>query len=125
MSLILIMLLSFAACLYFPWWSIAIVAFIVAIVIQQTPGMSFVTGFFALFFLWGGLSFWISNTNGHVLAHKLSILILKTDSPWLLMFVSALIGALVAGFAAMTGSYLLKLYYLSKRRDSKNSITAD
>ncbi|MEP6595673.1 MAG: hypothetical protein ABJA71_06985 [Ginsengibacter sp.] len=119
------MLLSFVACLYFPWWSVALVAFIVAIIIQQTPGMSFVTGFFALFFLWGGLSFWISNTNGYLLAHKLSLLILKINSSWLLMFLTAIIGALVAGFAAMTGSYFLKLYYLSKRGASKNSVTVD
>ena len=118
-SLILIMLLSFALGLYLPWWSIGVVGFIVAIIIQQTPGMSFVTGFFALLLLWGGLSFWINSNNGHLLAHKASSLIFKTDNPWLLMFVTAIIGALVAGFGAMTGSYLLKLYYLSKRINSK------
>ena len=118
-SVILIMLLSFISGLYLPWWSIAVVAFIVAIVIHQTPGMSFFTGFIALFLLWSILTFWISNNNGHLFAHKLSALIFKKDSPWLLVFVSAIIGALVAGLAAMTGSFLLKLYYLSKRADSK------
>jgi hypothetical protein len=117
-SWILTMLLSFTACLYFPWWSIAIVAFIVAVVIHQTPGMSFFTGFFALFLLWGSLSVWISSSNGYLLAHKVSSLILKTDSPGLLTLATALIGALVGGFAAITGSYLLKFYYLSKRPDS-------
>jgi len=116
-SLLLIALLSFAACLYFPWWSIALVAFIVSVVIQQTPGMSFVTGFFALFILWGSLSLWISNNNGNLFAHKISSLIFKTDSPWLLILATAITGALVAGFAAVTGSYLLKLYYLSRRTD--------
>ncbi|MEO6220139.1 MAG: hypothetical protein ABIO81_06905 [Ginsengibacter sp.] len=117
-SFLLTALLSFVACLYFPWWSIAVVAFIIAIAIQQTPGMSFIAGFFALLFLWGGLSFWISSNNGHLLAHKTSSLIFKTDSPGLLILVTAIIGALVAGFAAMTGTYLLKLYYVSKRKDS-------
>ena len=107
-SLLLIMLLSFAACLYFPWWSIAIVAFIVAALIPQGAGKSFFTGFLALFLLWGGLSFWISNNNDHILAHKVSLLILKIDSPYLLMLATALIGGVVAGFAAMTGSFLRK-----------------
>jgi hypothetical protein len=107
-SLLLIMLLSFAACLYFPWWSIAIVAFIVAALIPQGAGKSFFTGFLALFLLWGGLSFWISNPNHHILAHKVSLLILKIDSPYLLMLATALIGGVVAGFAAMTGSFLRK-----------------
>ena len=105
-SLLLIMLLAFVACLYLPWWSIAIVAFIVAIGIPQSPMRSFLTGFLALFLLWGGLSFWISSANAHLLAQKVSLLILKMDNPYLLIIATALIGALVAGFAALSGSYL-------------------
>jgi hypothetical protein len=105
-SIVLTALLSFATCLYLPWWSIAVVAFVVAILIPQMAGKSFLTGFIALFLLWGLLSFWISNNNGHILAHKISLIILKVDSPYLLMLATALIGALVAGFAAMTGGYL-------------------
>lgn len=107
-SLFLIMLLSFVTCLYFPWWSIAIVAFIVAVLIPQNPVKSFITGFLALFLLWGGLSLWISNNNDHILAHKVSLLILKIDSPYLLMFATAFLGALVAGFAAITGNFVRK-----------------
>ena len=107
-SLILTILLSFAACLFFPWWSIAIAAFVVAALIPQKPGKSFATAFAALFLLWGGLSFWMSNNNDHVLAHKVSQLILKVDSPAMLVIATALIGALVAGFAALAGSFLRK-----------------
>jgi CRISPR/Cas system-associated protein Cas5 (RAMP superfamily) len=46
--------------------------------------------------------------NEHLLAHKVSVLILKMDNPYLLIFATALIGALVAGFAALTGAYLRK-----------------
>ena len=107
-SLILTALLSFAACLFLPWWSIAIAAFIVAVLIPQQAGKAFLTGFLALFILWGGLSFWISNSNEHLLAHKVSMLILKMDNPYVLMLATALIGALVAGFAALSGSLLKK-----------------
>lgn len=107
-SLILMSLLSFAACLYFPWWSIAIVSFIVSALIPQRPGISFITGFAALFFLWGILAFWISHNNQHILAHRVSLLILKTDNPYLLILATALTGALIAGFASLAGSYLKK-----------------
>ena len=107
-SLILTILLSFAACLFLPWWSIAIAAFVVAALIPQKPFKAFLTGFIALFLLWGALSFWMSNNNDHILAHKVSQLILKMDNPILLIFATALIGALVAGFAALAGSYLRK-----------------
>lgn len=105
-SILIIALLSFAACLYFPWWSIAIVAFIVSVLIKQRAGISFLTGFIALFLLWGALSFLISTNNDHILAHKISLIILKFDSPYLLILATALIGALIAGLAAMSGSFL-------------------
>jgi hypothetical protein len=105
-SIILIILLSFCACLYFPWWSIAIVAFIIAALIPQKPGVSFVAGFVALFLLWGGLSFWINSNNDGILAKRVSLLIFKSESPLLLIFITALIGALIGGFAALTASYI-------------------
>ncbi|MDP4285653.1 MAG: hypothetical protein Q8891_14635 [Bacteroidota bacterium] len=105
-SIILIILLSFCACLYFPWWSIAIVAFIVAALIPQNPGISFIVGFVALFLLWGGLSFWINSNNDGILAKRVSLLIFKNESPLLLIFITALIGALIGGFAALTASFI-------------------
>ena len=107
-SIILIALLSLAACLYLPWWSIAVVAFAVAAVIPQKPFKAFLTGFIALFLLWGALSFYISSNNEHLLAHKVSLLILKMDSPVLLITATALVGALVAGFASLSGSFIRK-----------------
>lgn len=107
-SLILMALLSFAACLYMEWWSIAIACFLVALIIRQHPGVAFLTGFLALFILWAGLSFWISNNNGHILAHKMSVILIKTDNPFLLMIITGLVGALVGAFAALTGSLLRK-----------------
>ncbi len=105
-SILLIALLSVAACLYLPWWSIGIVAFIVAALIPQKPFKSFLTGFIALFLLWGLLSWYISSNNNHLLAHKVSLVILKTDSPFILIIATAIIGALVAGFAALSASYV-------------------
>lgn len=107
-SLILMAALSFAACLYLPWWSIAIVCFIIAVLIPQPAGTAFLCGFISLFILWAGVSFWISNNNEHVLAHKISALILKKDNPDMLIIVTGLIGAVVGGFAALTGSLLRK-----------------
>lgn len=107
-SLILTILLSFAACLFLPWWSIAIAAFLVAALIPQKPVKSFITAFIALFLLWGGLSFWMSNNNDHILANKISLLILNKSGSTMLILATALIGALVAGFAALSGSYLRK-----------------
>ena len=104
-SLILIAILSYAACLYFPWWSIAVIAFAVNLIIYQKPLLAWLSGFLAIFILWVAISFIISNNNEHVLAHKISILILKMDSPAVIILVTGLIGGLVSGFAALAGNY--------------------
>ncbi len=106
LSLLCMALLSFLACLYLPWWSIAPVCFLVAALVPQKPFIGFLTGFTALFFLWGILSYWMSVQNEHILAKRVSMIILKQENPVMLILISALIGALVAGFAAMTGSFL-------------------
>ena len=108
-SIVLIALLSFAIGLYLPWWSLAIAAFLIPVFINQKPGWAFISGFTALFLLWGMLALTISADNSHLFAHKISLLILKSDSPMLLVFVTALLGALVAGLAALSGSLLRKL----------------
>ena len=103
---ILIAFLSFVTCLYMPWWTIAITAFMVSLFIHQRPLMAFGSGFLALFCLWGVLSFLISSSNEHILAHKLSVLMVQADNVFMLILLTALIGALVGGFGSLTASYL-------------------
>lgn len=108
-SLLLIMLLSFVASLYMDWWCIALVAFIVAACIHQKPGKAFLTGFIALFLLWGVMAWWIDSKNEHVLSQKVAMLIGLGSSSFLLVLVTALIGAVVAGLGALSGSYLRRV----------------
>lgn len=107
-SIILIALVSFAACTLLPWWSIAPAAFIVSVLIPQKRGSAFLSGFTALFILWGSYTYYISMLNEHILAHKISLLILKNDQPFLLVLITACIGGVVAGLAAVAGSLLRK-----------------
>ena len=109
-SVLLTALLSFAACLFLPWWIIAITGFVVAFAIPQKAGIAFLAGFIALFFLWAGLSFWMSAANNHLLAHKISLLFIKVDNPILLIAITGLIGGLVAGFGGLTGRLSRKLF---------------
>lgn len=104
-SLLLTAFLSFVACLYFPWWSIAVVAFLVYALIPQKHFISFLGAFLALFLFWGLFSFWISATNHHILADRVSLL-LKMGSPAVMIAITALIGGVVAGLAGLAASYL-------------------
>jgi hypothetical protein len=104
-SVLVIALLSLAAGLFLPWWTIAVVAFVVTSLIPQNPLRSFLSGFIALFLLWGALSWFISSNNEHLMASKVA-LILKMGNPIIMIVATALIGALVAGFAALAGSFV-------------------
>jgi hypothetical protein len=108
-SILLTALLSFALCIYLPWWVISIAAFIVAFAIPQLPWKAFISGFLALFLLWAIMSWMISAANNDLLAGKVSMIILNQDNTGLLILVTGLIGGLVAGFGALTGSLARKL----------------
>ncbi|MEJ7740161.1 MAG: hypothetical protein WKF97_22295 [Chitinophagaceae bacterium] len=107
-SIALIALLSFAASLYFPWWCIAVVALIVITLIPQPPLHAFLAGFISIFILWSVMAFWISINNEHILARRISLIILKMEAPLLLVLLTGFIGALIAGLAALAGSFLRK-----------------
>jgi hypothetical protein len=103
---ILIVILSYLGGLFFPWWTVAIAAFLVAVAIPLPPFRSFLNGFIAVFLLWLTLAFLADVRNDHILANRMSELILKVKSPILIGAVSAFIGGLVAGLGSLSGSYL-------------------
>ncbi len=106
LATLLIALLSFIAGLFLPWWSIAPVAFAVALLLQPGLGRGFMAGFLGIFLLWALVAFWIDVKNESVLSHKVAQLFPLGGSSLLLILVTALVGALVGGFAALAGSSL-------------------
>jgi cbb3-type cytochrome oxidase subunit 1 len=107
-AFILTALLSFAGCLFFPWWIIAVAAFIVAALIQQHPIASFAAGFLALFVLWAVQSIYIDAQNEHLLSTKVAHILPLGGSYVALILLSAFVGGIVAGMSALTASFLRK-----------------
>jgi hypothetical protein len=108
-SILLTAILAFVSGLYLPWWCLVFAAFLVALLIHQRSGRAFLSGFLGVFVLWIFLAWWIDMKNDSVLSKKVAVLFPLGGSPLLLILISAIIGALVAGFAAMSGSYLRSL----------------
>ncbi|TDX02260.1 hypothetical protein [Dinghuibacter silviterrae] len=105
-SFILILLLSLGAQIYLPFWSVAIVAFVVSALIPQTPWKALLCGFAAVFVLWAGLALYLDEANDHLLANRISLLVLKMSSPLLLIAVTGFVGGLVGAMGALSGSFL-------------------
>ena len=106
--LLLIALLGFAAPLYFSWWSFVVTSFIIALFIQQKAFIAFLAGFAGMFLLWLFLTLIIDNANQHILSQKIAQLLPLNGSSLLLILITALIGGLISGFAALTGSLARK-----------------
>ena len=106
LAVIIMAVLSYISGIFLPWWSIAIVTFLVAFILRLRPGAAFVTGFSSIFLLWFVLSYVLSSANGHVLATKMAGVVLQTENPFLLMLVTGLTGGVVAGLAALSAGYL-------------------
>ena len=104
--LTIILLTFFCGHYGLPWYMVAVVSFAVNAIIHQKPFKAWLTSFAAIFILWGGLAFFFSNRNEHILANKMAQ-ILPLGGSWVaLVLVAAFVGALVAGFAGLAGSYL-------------------
>lgn len=107
-AIILTALLSFISGLlsFSPWWGFAVTSLIVALLVHQKAGKAFLAGFLGLFLLWGGLAWWIDMKNNGVLSQKIASVLPLGGNSILLIVVTGVAGGLVAGFAAMSGSYL-------------------
>ena len=105
-AIILTALLAFVGGLYMQWWSLAIAAFIIALIIPQRPFKAWLAGFLGVFLLWAVLAWWIDFKNQGILSKKIASVLPFGGSSVLLLLVTAFVGGLVAAFAALMGSYL-------------------
>ena len=105
-----------------PWWSVAVIAFLVGILFGKKPKkrrvhgkmpkrlpFSFLSGFIAIFFLWGGMAIWMNSQNDSLLGDQIFQLlplsfIPETLGPYALALISALLGGLVGGLSSLTGN---------------------
>lgn len=109
LSILLIAAAAFIAGLFLPWWSIAIVSFLVALVFTQRTGSGFVAGFSGIFLLWAILSFWIDVKNAGILSARIANLLPLGGSSIALILVTAFVGGLVGGLAGWSGGSLSRL----------------
>lgn len=99
-------LLAYALGMMLPWWSVAFAGLLTGFFIPQHRLLSFLAAFLGVFLFVGILILYISNANDHILAQKIGMLILKSNNQFLIISISALIAALVAGISAITGRSL-------------------
>ena len=105
-SFLICPILAYALGMLLPWWSVAIAGILTGLFIPQLRILSFLSSFLGVFIFVGGLIFFISDANNHILAQKIGLLVLKDKNELMIIIVSALIAAIVAGISAFTGRSL-------------------
>ncbi len=105
-AIIVTALLAFISGLFLPWWGMAITSLLVAVLVHQKAGKAFFAGFLGVFLLWAGLAWWIDMKNNGILSKKIASILPLGGNVILLILVTGFVGGLVAGMAAMSGSFL-------------------
>jgi hypothetical protein len=101
-QVIAILIVAFVLELFMPWWSIALAAFAGGYVLKSKA--NFLAGLLGIALLWFIKAVMLDASAAAPLAERVAG-IFSLSKP-LLMLVTALIGGLVGGFAAMTGALL-------------------
>ena len=104
-----IVLLGVLAQFLFPWWIIAVVALYVGYFVYESPAKSFAYGTAAVTLMWLTYAGIQSSMNGGLMSNSVSDMTGGKLSATQLMVFTGLLGGLVGGFAAMTGTMLRQL----------------
>jgi hypothetical protein len=89
----------------FPWYSFVFVVALIGWLITLKPLASFAAGFVGLFVLWMLLALLKDIPNNHILSSKVAQLLPLGGSSTLLIIITGIIGGLLGGLGALTGSY--------------------
>lgn len=103
---LLIFVFAFVAQFFLPWWIIAPLCFVLAAWRGLSGGRSFVAGFLGIGLGWLAMASWLSVRNNGLLAHRVAQLLPLGGQEWVLVLVTAVIGGLVGGLAALAGTWL-------------------
>lgn len=109
LTYLLTIVLTYAFGLFLPWWSVALAACLAMAALRIRPWPSFLLGFLAACTCWGGWTLARSLANEHILAHRMSAMILGIDNPWLIIGLTAAIGGLMGGLGGLCGSLFMSL----------------
>jgi hypothetical protein len=104
-GVILIAILSAAAEFFLPWWTCALVCFLVALLIRQGAGRAFLMGFCGVGLLWLIAALLHDLANAHILSSRMALLF-KLPNYGLFIVVTVFVGALIGGLAASAGALL-------------------
>jgi len=112
-QIILVIAFGYVSQYGFPWWGVMISSALATILIFNKGLSSFFAGFIGLGTLWFYLAYSIDTANQSLLSSKVAALFgLSTGMQMVL--ITALLGAIIGGVSALTGSYFIAIFKKTK-----------
>jgi hypothetical protein len=102
-AVILITILSALAEYFLPWWSMAIVSFLVSLFAGFRPGRSFLLGFVGVGLCWLVTALMHDMANQHILSTRMAALF-HLPNYLLFIVVTVFLGGLIGGLSACAGA---------------------
>ncbi|WP_448699781.1 hypothetical protein ACFGVR_21965 [Mucilaginibacter sp. AW1-3] len=109
MLFFIILIACLAVNFVLPWWIVAIISFLAAFFIAKTSAHAFWSAFAAIFIVWTAMALFKSVPNNHILATRMAH-VFPLGGHWIiLLMITAVIGGLVAGMAALSGQLIKRV----------------
>ncbi len=112
-QLILVITFSYLAPYIMPWWGVIVGSALATLLIYNKAFSSFLAGFIGLGLLWFYLAYTIDAANQSLLSGKVAALF-SLGSGFQMVLVTALLGAIIGGFSALTGNYFIAIFKKEK-----------
>lgn len=114
-SFLLQAVLGYAITLFFPWWSVVIVAFVIGFIFKTKKWVAFLAGFVAMSALWAGYATFMDIQNDAILSQKVANLFTLSNS-YYLIYLTGIIGGLLGGMGSLTGRLFRDLFIQERKR---------
>lgn len=113
MVFLVIVALSFLLQMVLPWWVIIIISFVTCGLIGKTGKIALWAPFFAILLLWTAVALFKSLPNDNILAMRVAEMF-GLQSWWLILVLTALLGAFTAGISGFCGYHFRKAVLVAK-----------
>ncbi|OUJ71661.1 hypothetical protein [Hymenobacter crusticola] len=120
---LLILVLAAIAQLFLPWWIVAPISFLLAAGLGRTGGRSFWAGFAGVGLGWAVAAAWLTSGNNGLLAHRVAQLLPLGGSSWALVLLTAVVGGLLGGMAALAGCWFRQAFQNTASQTGRGTLS--
>ncbi|SEJ12407.1 hypothetical protein SAMN04487995_3341 [Dyadobacter koreensis] len=107
MNFLIIFIVTAILQLFAPWWTVALIPFLIMLWRPLTPLHAFVTGFLAIALLWFFYGLYLHTSTTGAMSNRIAE-IFSLPNGILLLVVTTIVGGIIGGLSGLSGYFLRK-----------------